>query len=216
MVDDPSDNDIVWTFHDKDKEDEGSSDFELSEDEVARIPPVPPSKPLDCMAPLDMYLFHCDRYCVVPNSRFAQELADLEDLPLSFDLSTNYIGPIGMLPVLELCATIPTLTALNAAQQQLTDRSTQTICEILQHHTHLQCVDLSGNLLGVRSARMLLRLLNRNPAITHLDVQRTYIAEDWQRRLARTAELNAVRLSGPTSSVRTADNPEADGTLHSI
>eukprot|EP00667_Euglena_gracilis_P019953 EG_transcript_21476 len=206
----PSAGDTVWAFHGRDDDAAGDSfDLELSAEELARIPP-PPGEPLDRLAPLDLYLFHCDRYGVIPNSLFVQELEECTSLPSTFDFSANYVGPIGLLPVLELCATAPALTALRLSQQQLTDRSTQTLCEILRHHPGLCCLDLRRNLLGVRSARLLLRLLNSNPTLTRLDVGDTFLPEDWQHRLARTADRNAARLAGAAAAAAAAAG-QSDG-----
>ena len=189
----PTPSDSVWEVHGKK---DVPVEFELTEEELAKLERLPPPEAQGSMSPSDLYLFHCDRYCVVPNSSIMKLLCSAEEActPITeVDLTDNYIGSVGMLPLLEFCDNTPTLSAINLQQQRFTDKTVETLCIIFEDHTGLKSINLSKNPLGVKSARLLLDLLNKNPGIVHLNIDGTYISEDWQAKLQKAVQNNVNR-----------------------
>eukprot|EP01006_Ploeotia_vitrea_P019902 TRINITY_DN52157_c0_g2_i1.p1 TRINITY_DN52157_c0_g2~~TRINITY_DN52157_c0_g2_i1.p1 ORF type:complete len:200 (-),score=21.63 TRINITY_DN52157_c0_g2_i1:437-1036(-) len=191
----PSEDQSVLQIHD---EHVNSFIVQPSEEEKAQLLerlPVEGVERYGEMPLQDVYIFHCDRYCCVPNSLFIAKLAEADNGGVleHMDFSSNYIGTIGLLPVLEIADMLGTVKTLNFTAQRFNDSSIATICSILYDHPTLEDINLSKNPIGVKSARALHDLVSKNKVITNLDVSETHIPDDWVKKLQNATAVNKKR-----------------------
>ena len=136
----------------------------------------------------ESYSFYCTRSQCKVNSGFAGQLRrnELE----TFDFSTNYVGPKGLAPVLEVVRNNSCLTELNLNNNWLEEKGAAMAAEAAARHPSLTALRLSNNPLHASAYRPLAYMLARNTNITVLELEGTEIPELKRNKLAELVLKN--------------------------
>lgn len=119
-------------------------------------------------SPREMYVALC-RKCDCKHSDFVA--STFPEKPNSWavveqiDLSKTYVGPKGLLPIIELCKLLPNLKALNVSDNYLTNETVWHLCKMALYHPSLRALDLSRNAISWTAAMSLTELVTQNDQI---------------------------------------------------
>ncbi|EFJ47031.1 hypothetical protein VOLCADRAFT_61911, partial [Volvox carteri f. nagariensis] len=103
--------------------------------------------------------------------------------PYGYDFSRCYLGPRGLLPVLDALGFDSSFTSLSLAHSGLGCSAVETLADWLLGHPNLTSLDLTNNLIADRGGLALTRLLRSNSRIVELGIGSTYLLP---RRPSRT------------------------------
>ena len=144
----------------------------------------------DCLYAL--YIKACQKHEVKPNSYFLANLPRSLDvtLPCIIDLSGNYVGNRGILPVLDLIAACPHVTTFIVAANGLRNAGVESMCRSFAKHPSIRYIDLSNNVISAGAATALVALLSANSRIRRIVLHSTKV--DAERRLVRLEQLFAL------------------------
>ncbi|GIL58496.1 hypothetical protein Vafri_13452 [Volvox africanus] len=95
--------------------------------------------------------------------------------PFGYDFSRCYLGPRGLLPVLDALSFDSSFTQLSLANCGLGCSAVEVLVDWLQGHPSLTSLDLTNNLIADRGGLALVRLLQTNPGIVELGIGSTHI-----------------------------------------
>ncbi|ORC89345.1 calpain cysteine peptidase [Trypanosoma theileri] len=124
----------------------------------------------------DLYGFYCRRRGCKPNtsfSRFLQEEYERQGQQRvleSIDLSKNYVGKKGIIPVLDLVKNIKTVKKIDVSNNMLEHEQLDHLVYCLVMHPSIEEVDISNNSLHEGSVGHILKLLETNQNITSFHV----------------------------------------------
>eukprot|EP00672_Neobodo_designis_P028569 CAMPEP_0174853814 /NCGR_PEP_ID=MMETSP1114-20130205/29585_1 /TAXON_ID=312471 /ORGANISM="Neobodo designis, Strain CCAP 1951/1" /LENGTH=928 /DNA_ID=CAMNT_0016088481 /DNA_START=24 /DNA_END=2810 /DNA_ORIENTATION=- len=124
----------------------------------------------------DIYARKCEELHCKRNSALAAQLPkkpDYFEAPTSLDLSNNFVGPKGLLAVLEVVRCCTGLISLDVQDQQMTNDSVQAICDVLQHHPSVTTLNVSNNPITIEAGRAILDLVRANPRLERVHLQNT-------------------------------------------
>eukprot|EP01028_Stygiella_incarcerata_P011338 TRINITY_DN6360_c0_g1_i1.p1 TRINITY_DN6360_c0_g1~~TRINITY_DN6360_c0_g1_i1.p1 ORF type:complete len:217 (+),score=86.11 TRINITY_DN6360_c0_g1_i1:142-792(+) len=169
------------TEEEEQEEEEEEQEEEKKEEEIPKEDAVPMS-----------YVELCERNSVTPNSYLLQlfETHELHEIDV-VDLSHNYIGDRGVLPLLEILGQCQKLKKLILKENGLRNNAAIAIAHAFLDHPSLTSIDLSGNQISATGGKALLELLQTNRSIKELDFTKNRI--DVQIRLKLTSELETSR-----------------------
>lgn len=162
----------------------------------------PNSKKEDCGISgnsVEVYKQLCSQNNCKPNSGFILYLQDRGcSLALvRLTLSSNYLGPKGLIPVICLIDKCQTLTHVDLENNGADNASVDFLCDTLERHIGVTWVSLRSNPITPSGGKRILRLVEANSRITHMDVSETFIYEAVQHAIYCTAERNeAVHRNG--------------------
>eukprot|EP00667_Euglena_gracilis_P001980 EG_transcript_1977 len=125
-----------------------------------------------------MYAAKCDALQCKKNSALLRDLPDVpgaQDDLRELDLGANFLGPKGLLPVLEVVRECRNLTTLSLRDNQLTNQSVLDLCDVALYHPSLRSLDLSHNPITLSAGKALLDLVTTNPRITHVGLEHTNV-----------------------------------------
>lgn len=113
------------------------------------------------------------------------------------DLSTSYVGPKGVVPVIELCKALPNVTSVALRDNYLTNESIWHLCKMALYHPSLSTLDLGKNPISWAGAMCLVELVTRNHHVTDVQLGSTSIppnvAEAIGAQALKNASLGACR-----------------------
>lgn len=149
----------------------------------------------------EIYTRQCE---VVKCKRNSGVCAALPNLPhqsslfITLDLSSNFVGPRGVLPVVEVIRCAPALQRVKLAAQRLDNAAVETLCHVLQTHPTVYHLDVSDNPLTDVAGGALLMLAQMNRRVTNIDVYGTLIQPVVEAQIAlqlaeNQAEQSAVK-----------------------
>lgn len=124
----------------------------------------------------DLYMYYCRRWECRPNSAFSQFLEkeyaknDNQRILVKVDVSNNYLGRKGIIPVLDLVKNTKTVKFLDVSCNRLEHEQLEHLCYCLAKHPSIETVYLCNNLLHDGSLPLLLELLEMNPSIVEVDI----------------------------------------------
>lgn len=124
----------------------------------------------------ELYSYYCRRCDCRPNSAFCTYL-DEEDkrnggqrILRTVDVSGNYLGKNGIIPVLDLVKNIKTVERLDVGNNRLEHEQLDHLVYCLMLHPTISAVGLRDNCLHDGSTDHLVRLLEGNASITEVDL----------------------------------------------
>lgn len=136
---------------------------------------------------LQWYLQSCQELKCKPNSSLAfdvlQPIAQCRDL-LCLDISSNFVGPRGALPVVHVASHAPALTHLDLSGNRLTNESVEALCGILVGHLQLRTLGLSNNPISQTGAKHLVSLAWCTPQLQHIALDGTMVSEALKSKIA--------------------------------
>lgn len=163
----------------------------------------------------DLYVYYCRRCDCKPNSRFCKEMRDafdaangVRDLHV-IDLSTNYLGPRGVEPVLEMARNVYSLRRLDLRNNMLEHDDVEKVMRAVCRHPNLQEINLSFNNIHDSSTANLVHLLRTNRNILSLLVDGCDFTIESRQKLEE--QLNANRTLWKERCDAAAANADAAG-----
>lgn len=163
----------------------------------------------------EIYLKSCSENGLHPNSGIIMMLPEKSGAPFYsdiLDVSHNYLGDKGMLPIIAVVAKISGLRSLIARENGLRNKSVQTLCEMAMKHTSLQSIDISDNYISEGAAIAIEMLLRGNRRIIDVRLQNTKVdvekrvlirelLESNREDLENTAAMEIIPREGNPTSV---------------
>ncbi|RNF21870.1 putative calpain [Trypanosoma cruzi] len=130
----------------------------------------------------DLYASYCRRRGCRPNSFLSRYLQEeftrhsQQRVLESLDLSNNYVGAKGIIPVLDLVKNVKTVRRLDVRKNMLEHEQLEHLVYCLALHPSIEEVDVSGNALDDGSVDIILKLLQANESITVFRVDGNHFA----------------------------------------
>ena len=145
----------------------------------------------------EIYAVKCDDLHCKKNSGLLKILPDkaghFEDLE-TLDLGTNFVGPKGLLPVLEVVGVCVNLHTFSLKDNQLTNQSVCDVCDFAAQHPSLTSLDFSDNPITLSAGKALLQLANLNPRIRAITLDGTNIRPMVARSIANQCQKNKEQV----------------------
>lgn len=124
----------------------------------------------------EIYIRKCDELGCKKNSSLLKVLPtkpDLFDIPVSLDLSTNFVGAKGLLALLEVVRCCTGLVSIDLRDQQMTNESVAELALVLARHPSVQRINLGSNPISLSAGTTLLELAKANPLIDAIGLDGT-------------------------------------------
>jgi Ran GTPase-activating protein (RanGAP) involved in mRNA processing and transport len=143
----------------------------------------------------EVYEESCAAWRVRPNSVLSKTLPEKPGIALAevLDLSRNYVGDRGLLPVLDIVQKSPQLRRLVFAENGLRNNAIKAMVQAVLKHPSITSIDVSENYISEGAGKALETLLRENPRIVELGFSNTKIDVDCRLRLKDLVALNAAR-----------------------
>jgi hypothetical protein len=142
----------------------------------------------------DVYEEACKSADVHVNSALAKFFPERHGAPLSgevLDLSRNYVGDRGLVPVLSVIQRSPHLKRLVLCENGLRNNAVKHLCTVAAKHPNLVSIDLSDNYISEGAGNAIEALLLENPRILEVSFRNTKIDSHEQRlRIKELMERN--------------------------
>ncbi|CUG88273.1 leucine-rich repeat protein, putative [Bodo saltans] len=122
----------------------------------------------------------------------------------SLDLSHSYVGPKGVVPVVEMCKALPNITSIALRDNYLSNESVWLLSKMALYHPSLTTLDLGKNPISWTGAMCLVELVTRNHHITDVLLVGTSIPPNVTEAISAQALKNA---SLGASRARNGINP---------
>jgi hypothetical protein len=122
----------------------------------------------------------------------------------SLDLSQSYVGPKGVVPVIEMCKALPNITSVILRDNYLSNESVWLLSKMALYHPSLTTIDLGKNPISWTGAMCLVELVTRNHHITDVHLVGTSILPNVTEAISAQALKNA---SLGASRTRNGINP---------
>lgn len=124
------------------------------------------------MVPLiDLYSYYCRRLGCSPNSALADYLRRTEGGVLTIvDVSSNYVGKRGLIPVLDLVKNTKTVKILDLSNNAMAEAQVQHLAYCLALHPSIELVRLRNTSIHDGCIDPILQLLELNSGIVDVDV----------------------------------------------
>jgi len=142
-----------------------------------------------------LYLQRCTKLCVKPNSAIESLLIEATTPITTFDLSNNYVGPRGLLALLDVIADNPNVKRIIMGNNGANNDVVERVCSLMRTHPSLQSVDLNNNPVSHLAGRMLLHAIQTNSRIVGLSLQGTVLQPAIMTRIALQLHRNQKRMT---------------------
>uniref|UniRef100_A0A7S1NET5 Uncharacterized protein n=1 Tax=Eutreptiella gymnastica TaxID=73025 RepID=A0A7S1NET5_9EUGL len=125
------------------------------------------SRPAAAQSPRELYALKCVENGCKKNSLLMKSLPSLArwDLLTELDLNLNFVGSLGIRPVLEVVRRSPNVSKLCLADNFLTNDSVKDIVTQLMNHPKLSHLDLRKNPISHAGGKMLSQFATESPAL---------------------------------------------------
>jgi hypothetical protein len=144
----------------------------------------------------DVYEESCKTADVRVNSQLAKFFPERHGAPLTgdvLDLSRNYVGDRGLVPVLSVIQRSPHLKRLVLTENGLRNNAVKHLCNVAAKHPNLVSIDLSDNYISEGAGNAIEALLLENPRILDIGFRNTKIDSHEQRlRIKELMERNVA------------------------
>lgn len=144
----------------------------------------------------DVYEEACKTADVHVNSALAKFFPERHGAPLNgevLDLSRNYVGDRGLVPILSVVQRSPHLKRLVLCENGLRNNAVKHLCTVAAKHPNLVSIDLSDNYISEGAGNAIESLLLENPRILEVAFRNTKIDSHEQRlRIKELMERNVA------------------------
>eukprot|EP01006_Ploeotia_vitrea_P031037 TRINITY_DN63362_c0_g1_i1.p1 TRINITY_DN63362_c0_g1~~TRINITY_DN63362_c0_g1_i1.p1 ORF type:complete len:938 (+),score=61.09 TRINITY_DN63362_c0_g1_i1:28-2841(+) len=126
----------------------------------------------------EIYTRKCEEFGCKKNSQLMKTLPQIVnqfDTLEELDLGINFVGPRGLLPVLEVVKASTALKILTLRDNQLTNQSVQDVVDFVITHRSLTKLDVSNNPITLGAGKALLELAQANPRVKYIAIDNTSI-----------------------------------------
>lgn len=124
----------------------------------------------------DLYVYYCRRSDCKPNTGFSHFLEEEYEkhgekrILYEVDVSHNYLGRKGIIPVLDLVKNTKTVKLLDVSNNRLEHEQMAHLCYCLARHPSIQSLSIANNLLHDVTTSLLVELLEMNPNLVEIDM----------------------------------------------
>lgn len=146
----------------------------------------------------EIYEDQCRDRQVHVNSSIAASLPERQGAALptdTLDMSRNYLGDNGIVPLLSVVERNPNLRVVSFVDNGLRNNAVIALCAVAARHPGIRSIDVSGNCISEGAGNALIKLLEDNPRITTLGIRNTRIDVELRVRIKDLLEKNNA-LSG--------------------
>jgi len=182
---------------------EQQSETTVEHSEISDSTPTPRAKPLidDTALKLadksidEVYQFFCNQYKCKVNSQMSQHLQKLGkdyDKIDVLDFNKNYIGNVGLSPVLEIIQRSTKLTLVKLSDNGLRNDGVKLLASVIERHPTLAGLDVSRNWISLGAAKVLIIAVTNNKNLVHIDVSKTKIPKTLQKKLKNLCNANKI------------------------
>lgn len=146
--------------------------------------------------PRDMYTALCKKCGCKPisavASRFPDKVGTWNQLDV-IDVSKTYVGPKGIIPLIEICKLLPNVETLIFRDNYLNNEAIWYLSKMVMFHPSIKTLDLSRNAISWTSAMCLVELVTKNIQVGSVILSDTAIpqgiVEAIQAQVAKNASL---------------------------
>lgn len=141
----------------------------------------------------DVYLKKCAESGIPPNSAVIGLLPDKAGAAFGnevLDVSSNYLGDKGVVPLLAAVERMTELRAVVLTENGLRNKAIEALCAVAAKHPTIEYIDVSDNFISEGAARSLEKLLRANPHVVEVVVEHTKIDVEWRVKLKDLIAVN--------------------------
>ena len=163
------------------------------------------------MSVQDVYKAKCTELGCKTNSLLVKELCrvpDVFDTHTSLDLSNNFVGPKGLLPVLEVVKVSAGLRHLSLKDNQLTNQCVVNLTDVVQTHKGITSLDLSRNPITIGAGKAILEMIKVNNQIEEVTLRDTSVKDMLLRAIEMQLQKN--RTDVKRTVAHSAEIPQED------
>uniref|UniRef100_A0A7S1M088 Protein kinase domain-containing protein n=1 Tax=Neobodo designis TaxID=312471 RepID=A0A7S1M088_NEODS len=159
-----------------------------------------------------LYLRRCTAMGVKPNSGIERMLTEAQNAVTTVDLSSNYVGPRGLMALLDVIEKNDRIEVLilgnNGANNQVVER----LCTILRTHPSITTINLDHNPISHLAGRMILYAIQVNPRIIKLSLEGTVLQPVMLSRIALQLHRNQTKTAQRQAAAAAAAKEEGAKT----
>lgn len=137
-----------------------------------------------------LYLKRCTKLGVKPNTAVERLLIEAREAIVDIDLSKNYIGPNGLLALLDVVEQNANIERLILGNNGANNLVVERLCVIARSHPALKEIVLDENPISHLAGRMLLYTIQTNPKILRLSLKGTVLQPQMMARIALQLNRN--------------------------
>ncbi|ORC86682.1 uncharacterized protein TM35_000261340 [Trypanosoma theileri] len=185
--------------------DDGSMPFPAisSGSSVDNLPHTSQDSQWECISNIttgmsQQYAALCRQAGIRPNSMLLRLLPDTHGASVSrIDTSVNYIGPKGLLPLLQVLRGNVGLEYLNLSHNNLENDEVIDLVNVLMTDSgaSLRYLDLSNNPVSLAGGAALLRLVQTRPLLVTVGLKGTLVPRQLARSIQEACEANSAALA---------------------
>ncbi|KAK7201086.1 calpain-like cysteine peptidase [Novymonas esmeraldas] len=168
----------------------------------------------------EIYKKRCDELGCACNSAVVRVLSDAPDdvaSLTSLDLSRNFLGSKGVIPLLDVIEGATQLRSLDLRDQKLGNDAVEVICARLRRHPSLLKLNLSSNPITLAVSSALLELARQNTVIQYIYLEHTLVRPamvtvievQLEKNRAAAAEASSPPAAAAAAAAAAAPEPEA-------
>eukprot|EP00796_Vickermania_ingenoplastis_P005951 gene5951-4260_t len=161
----------------------------------------------------EIYIKRCQDYRIKCNSALVKTLPTIPDDFHSLrilDISKNFVGPKGIVPLMHVMECCTDLQALDLRSQQLNKESIDLLCATLRTHRSVRCINLSDNPLNITAGVSLLELCKQNANIEEVLLFNTQIRGTMLNLIESQVRSN-LEAKGPRKEKKVEDRNAPSG-----
>eukprot|EP01065_Artemidia_motanka_P032876 TRINITY_DN39858_c0_g1_i1.p1 TRINITY_DN39858_c0_g1~~TRINITY_DN39858_c0_g1_i1.p1 ORF type:complete len:378 (+),score=91.84 TRINITY_DN39858_c0_g1_i1:103-1134(+) len=162
------------------------------------------------MGARDVYTALCKEMKCRVNSNLAAALpsgADNFSIEV-LDLSTNMVGPKGIVPIIQVAKLSPTLRKVDLRDNYLDNPAVRAVTLALLDHPAVESIDFSRNPISWSAGMSILELVTHNNMITHVGVDGTFLKERVIETISeRTAQNLAIQARKKAKGPNPTNHP---------
>jgi Ran GTPase-activating protein (RanGAP) involved in mRNA processing and transport len=149
----------------------------------------------------ELYDETCRESHVHSNSLLLASLPDRQGAGLAqdvLDISRNYLGDKGLLPLLQVVQRSTTLKRLILSENGLRNNAVKQVCAVAAKHPSLTGIDFSDNYISEGAGQAILDLVEENHRISFIGINNTKIPAELRVSIKNRVHANGVE-SGAAS-----------------
>jgi len=140
---------------------------------------------------LRVYLDSCKRHGCRPNTAVLQMLPK-EGSIKRLDLSLNFVGRIGLRPILDVISRAPQLQHVCLADNFLDNTAVSEVLSTLDGHKSLRSLDLSRNPISQAAGKLLASFVRNNANLVGVTLDDTLLSPSLKTGIMRKVERNSA------------------------
>lgn len=140
-----------------------------------------------------LYLTRCTGLKIKPNTAVERMLLEANEPIRIIDLTSNYVGPNGLLALLDVVERNSVIEELIIGSNGATNQVVEKLCTIARNHPSLRTIVLDDNPISHLAGRMLLYTLQCNSKLTSLSLKGTVLQPQMMARIALQMHKNKAK-----------------------